>query len=722
MPSNSHHLRRESRQMANDFLKEMRAIRRRAELLSRTLVDDYRPFVSPANNVTFFRLPTRSPTSPSDANSTPTCTALMSLCLGGALAHLYGKDANDRAKQAFQFVLADSWTTARLKQNNAFTAALAVRAAGVLAGSGVVDMGSLDSFCRSHDDIDNGSAITDDSRKFAGKSVKEICGVLLRSAPESFSVQDYPPTPTIAYWILDAASSMGVPVPPEASQKITRWALQEFGTQVSLVSSSHHAMMDPIALAMAANVFRVLRRIGQTQGCVQEALAKNPAPTDYELLAAIQMFFGKQNAAGVWEKYFPLFHYPAAGPNHCWHFEVLEAIFNEFPEIMSDTALLSHINRSLEWLERNRLQFMSAGKLFTGWNSGGDFKALRSGEPESWPTGVAHMCLGRLQERLSEQIGSAVLEKYRDRTQFFVRKDVSGWQRYLDCDLPSLDKSRGTVKKLFEAEVLEPAEDAVKQQGTAHPNDPAERPFRLSPSFSMRGRRSALLFGPPGTAKTSLAEAMAQRLGWPFVELSPSDFLQRGLDGIYDRVREVFEDLMDLYGVVVLFDEMDALVQSRDANDKTASPLDVTQKFLTTSMLPKLLKLRKQGRVIFFMATNHQQQFDAAIKRAGRFDLLVCLGPPSLEEKLEHLKAWAKGEIDDEFQAIAATIREWIRSDPECQQKLRRFTYGEMDSFLGSIRRALPSQSLKDIHALEEDSFKSKVKEGEGPNHIGRRQ
>ena len=318
-------------------------------------------------------------------------------------------------------------------------------------------------------------------------------------------------------------------------------------------------------------------------------------------------------------------------PNHCWHFEVLEAVFNEFPEILSDPKTLDRIDCSLEWLERNRLSFCTSTNFYAGWNSGGDIKALRSGEPESWPTGVAHMCLARLRNRISAQIASKVFERYRDRTQVFLRRNSEGWSGFLDCGLPDQDEHSNTVKKLLEVEVVHPTEQAVESQGSPAPPGTQGWPLRLSPSFSIPSRTSALLFGPPGTSKTSLAEAIAQRLGWPFVELSPSDFLRGGLDGIYERVNEVFEDLMDLYGVVILFDEMDALVQSRDSShlavpaSAAVGDLDVTQKFLTTSMLPKLLKLRKQARVVFFMATNHQRQFDAAIKR-GPVRLACAVG------------------------------------------------------------------------------------------------
>src|SRR5262249_14145138 len=160
----------------------------------------------------------------------------------------------------------------------------------------------------------------------------------------------------------------------------------------------------------------------------------------------------------------------------------------------------------------------------------------------------------------SIQIQDLVLQKYGQRARPFRKPSLESWQSYLDCDLPPLPPPRHTVKDLLYIEVLKPAEEAVKKhQGSIACGEGG----RIGPDFRLEERRSALLFGPPGTSKTSLAEAVAQRLGWTFIELSPSDFLKGGLEGIYDRVNEVFDDLMDLFGAVILFDEMDALVQSR---------------------------------------------------------------------------------------------------------------------------------------------------------------
>lgn len=317
--------------------------------------------------------------------------------------------------------------------------------------------------------------------------------------------------------------------------------------------------------------------------------------------------------------------------------------------------------------------------------------------------------------RLSEQIRECTLDKYRDRVQYNRRLNPEPWDTYIDCDLPGLGPLRGTVKKLLELEVVQPAEKAILSQGVKFPGASVDQPRILSPSFALKSRRSALLFGPPGTSKTSLAEGIAHRLGWPFIELSPSDFLRGGLEGIYHQVNEVFEDLLDLYGVVILFDEMDALVQSRDisedgAEEASSGQLDVTQKFLTTSMLPKLLKLRKKARTIFFMATNHQRAFDTAIKRTGRFDLLVRMGPPSLNEKTKNLKVWLTRESSGDIPNITTTITSWI-DDDDTKERLGRFTFGEMDAFCEALRRDLPSENLKEIANIGKDEFKRHIKE-----------
>src|SRR5262249_34873755 len=80
-------------------------------------------------------------------------------------------------------------------------------------------------------------------------------------------------------------------------------------------------------------------------------------------------------------------------------------------------------------------------------------------------------------------------------------------------------------------------------------NGPPER----NPLFSL------ILYGPPGTGKTTLVEAIAASAGVPLVEVTPSDILVGGAEGMERRARQVFQALSKLTRVVILFDEFDSI-------------------------------------------------------------------------------------------------------------------------------------------------------------------
>jgi len=220
-------------------------------------------------------------------------------------------------------------------------------------------------------------------------------------------------------------------------------------------------------------------------------------------------------------------------------------------------------------------------------------------------------------------------------------------------------------------------------------------------------RLSALLFGPPGTSKTETAKAVASCLGWPYVEITPSAFLSKGLENIYVQADEIFANLMDLRGVVVLFDEMDALVQNRDDPDLR---LDITSQFLTTSMLPKLAALHDNGFVVFFMATNFQDRFDAAIKRAGRFDLHLCMWPPTTDSKCERLnKLVEQRERPEDVEKSCALIKEYVAANRNVGDLLSLFTFSECKAFIRGL--AGTGSLLSELTRLGQKGFTAKVTE-----------
>lgn len=149
--------------------------------------------------------------------------------------------------------------------------------------------------------------------------------------------------------------------------------------------------------------------------------------------------------------------------------------------------------------------------------------------------------------------------------------------------------------------------------------------------------RSLLLFGPPGTTKTTIVKAMAEGLGWPLVTLSPGTFIRDGLEHVERRAIDVFKLLERLTATVVLFDECDELFRSREhASDNDNDQLRSISAFMTASMLPKLQDLRDRERIIFVIATNYFDQIDPAAKRIGRIDHIVGVGWPDARQR-EHM-------------------------------------------------------------------------------------
>lgn len=136
-----------------------------------------------------------------------------------------------------------------------------------------------------------------------------------------------------------------------------------------------------------------------------------------------------------------------------------------------------------------------------------------------------------------------------------------------------------------------------------------------------RGPRSFILFGPPGTSKSTIVRSLASEIGWPCVELGAADFCMDGFELLLRHTKEIFQTLFDLRETVVLFDEIDELVTAREQEQEKVG------RFITTAMLPWFQKLRDLGQIVFAVNTNHIARYDSAISRPGRFDLIIPVGP-----------------------------------------------------------------------------------------------
>jgi hypothetical protein len=722
-------------QSSSDLIAELRLLRADERRLRATLVDDLRRFQKKDGDRTFFTLPSSDRKGISVAT---TCTALMALIDSDKLDELFpSKPEVEKAatgspseltsrdsaltpnqpnqtqrspRDVFSDVVRETWASSGLDDLNAFTTCMVIRAAGFLVSAKKLTSDEAKNLKHICPTDSNRHDPPGEVRTALGKSkqptLSEIIAAVAEKAEKSFSLPGYPPKTAMAYWFVDGITKAEIEIGPGDWLGVAKWAGSEFERQLSYVVSGNDPLMDPASLAMAACLVSRIRKISAEKSELSDI--SRELPSRVELVFAVRRVFDKQTESGIWPKSFPLFHFPGSGAaDYCFSFEFLEAVLIEFSEfdILDNPEVLVGVKSAVRWCESNRFAYSQGGELYCGWNAGGEITNLASGVPEGWATASVHMFLAELELTIARSLQKLILTRFKVNPAGTAPSEKR-WNDLIDVEL-QLQGKPDTLKKVVEDDLIKSTLGAAKML----------RDQRLS------GRRSALLFGPPGTSKTSLAEVIAERLGWPLLVITPSDFLSKGLEQIYVRANEIFEDLMDLSGTVVLFDEMDALVQTREnprgklegaatgprgKSEGAATGLDVTRQLLTTSMLPKLADLHKRARVIFLMATNHRQQLDPAITRPGRFDLLLCVGPPSWDRKVEGLSKVSSDLPMTDIRSAATKLRE-LADSSDTTKRLDGFTVADLKGFLQYLRGTDDLRSA--LEKLPKATFESLVKE-----------
>ncbi len=89
--------------------------------------------------------------------------------------------------------------------------------------------------------------------------------------------------------------------------------------------------------------------------------------------------------------------------------------------------------------------------------------------------------------------------------------------------------------------------------------------------------RNILLFGPPGTGKTTIAKAISSNIDATFFNVTISELLSRYVGDSERLVSKLYDTARDMSPSVVFIDEIESLVRKRDENKSTTS---VLQQFL----------------------------------------------------------------------------------------------------------------------------------------------
>lgn len=249
-----------------------------------------------------------------------------------------------------------------------------------------------------------------------------------------------------------------------------------------------------------------------------------------------------------------------------------------------------------------------------------------------------------------------------------------------------------TPKRLIERRVLLPLEQA-----------------ELADRHGISPPRAIVLFGPPGTGKTTFARGVASRLGWPFVPIGPaslgddSEDEARALAGIFDR-------LLELPSAVGFVDEVEEIASTRRDGRRVS-------RRVTNEFLRQIPRLRDAAHHLLVCATNTVSRLDPAFLRPGRFDYVLPVGPPD-EAAREAMWRRYVDEITDhpvDIDTLVEASERFTVADIEfaahkaAQLAFERELFDEVegrattDDFLKAIQQTRPTLSKEMIETFEHD-------------------
>lgn len=153
-------------------------------------------------------------------------------------------------------------------------------------------------------------------------------------------------------------------------------------------------------------------------------------------------------------------------------------------------------------------------------------------------------------------------------------------------------------------------------------------------AVGLRPRATALLHGPPGCGKTTLAHHLAARLGIPMVLVGSEAINSSAYFGEAERgVAKLFDALAGCDTPCVVFmDEMEGWGGKRDQN--TRGGADNAR----TSVLGVILRRIEEFRGVLMGATNRPQDIDPALWR--RFGMQIAIDLPGDEERFAILRRY----------------------------------------------------------------------------------
>ena len=218
--------------------------------------------------------------------------------------------------------------------------------------------------------------------------------------------------------------------------------------------------------------------------------------------------------------------------------------------------------------------------------------------------------------------------------------------RILDNGIAHLLHHRAPERRLSEITLSEKNRTIIEEFAEEHHRADLLKSYGLSP------RNRLMLIGPPGNGKTTLAEALANKLMVPLLIVRYEGLIGSFLGETASRLQKIF-DYTRQQRCVLFFDEFDVVGKERGDTHETGEI-----KRVVSSLLLQIDDL--PSYTVVAVASNHAQLLDSAVWR--RFQIRLEMPRPSKKQLIEFIENY-ETQVRFHFGLSARTIVEKVDFD-----------------------------------------------------------
>ena len=142
--------------------------------------------------------------------------------------------------------------------------------------------------------------------------------------------------------------------------------------------------------------------------------------------------------------------------------------------------------------------------------------------------------------------------------------------------------------------------------------------------------RGIIFHGPPGTGKTYFAKAMATAMDATVIIVSGPELKSKWVGESEENLRRVFRQARRAAPAVVVFDEIDAFAHARGTYQGSG-----VEHSMVNQLLTEMDGFRGSESVFVVGTTNFLESLDGALLRPGRFEFLLEIPAPGVQDRRE---------------------------------------------------------------------------------------